>query len=421
MKLIVEPLAALCDEKLNICISGLPPFGKVRISASMHLPWAKSVHYDSFAWFTADSLGNVDLAKQKPDSGTYNFIDSMGLIVSMKSKDPKAIEKIGQNISVDENLIINIVAECEQDRANVRLERLFMTDNIKRQRISDEFVGELFYSEDADHPLIVLLGGSGSSLNANSPIAAVLASRGFNVLSVAYFGDKGLPAQLSQVPLEYFEKIFKWLSENPKTRGKEIRVLGMSKGAELALILASRYAFIKKMALFAPHAYCFQGLAFKNVSSWTYQDKSLPFIRLKNHWLFTNIIHCFIKNEPFGYTHTYKKGLDVAQNREAARIKVENAHASLLLFTSKQCNMWNTYDGCIQIMDTLNKCNYQYGCDMVVYENAGEPYYVPYVIPAGESTLKIAPRLVLSTGGNLQGNAYAQADSWTKAIEFLKQ
>jgi esterase/lipase len=421
MKLTVEPLVALCDEKLHIRISGLPPFRKVRVSASMHLPWAKSVQYDSFAWFTTDSLGNLDLANQKPDSGTYDFIDSMGLIVSMKSQDPKAIKKIGQNISVDENLFIDIVAECEQDRASVRLERLFMANNIKRQRISDEFVGELFYSEDGDYPLIVLLGGSGSSLSSNSPIAAVLASRGFNVLSVAYFGDKGLPAQLSEIPLEYFEKVFMWLSENPLTRGKEIRILGVSKGAELALILASRHAFIKKMALFAPHAYCFQGLAFKNVSSWTYQGKSLPFIRLKNHWLFTNIINCFIKNEPFGYTHTYKKGLDAAQNREAARIKVENARASLLLFTSKECNMWNTYDGCVQIMDTLKKFSYQYGCDMVVYENAGEPYYVPYVIPASESKLKIAPRLILSTGGDLQGNAHAQVDSWTKAIEFLKQ
>jgi hypothetical protein len=421
MKLHIQPLVALCDEKINISVSELPPFSKVKISASMCLPWAKSVLYESFAWFTADANGRVDLSKQKPDSGTYDFIDSMGLIVSMKSKDPKAIVKIMQNISVSESLFIDIVAECEQDRARARIERFFMTRDIKCQRISDEFVGEFYYTENADHRTIVWLGGSGSGLGVNSPIAAVLASHGFNVLSVAYFGEKGLPAQLSQIPLEYFERVFAWLSKNPITSRKDVWILGMSKGAELALILASRYPFITRVAVFAPHAYCFQGLAFKNVSSWTYKGKSLPFIRLKTCWLLANMLSCFIKNEPFGYTYTYKRGLDVAKNKEAARIKVEDSHADLLLFTSKQCNIWNTYDGSIQIMDTLQKYNYPYKYDLIVYEDAGEPYYVPYVFPAGETTAKMAPRLVFSMGGTLEGNSHARTDSWEKAIEFFKK
>jgi esterase/lipase len=420
MKLNIQPVVALCDQKLDICVSELPPHGKVKISASMSLPWAKSVLYESAAWFTADANGQVDLSRQKPDSGSYDFVDSMGLIVSMKSRDPKAIAKIGQKIFMSESLFIDIVAECERDRACAKLERLFMTADIKSQRISDEFVGELFYTENTNNKTIIWLGGSGSGLGVNSPVAAALASHGFNVLSLPYFGEKGLPAQLSEIPLEYFERVFAWLSKNPVTSGKEIRILGMSKGAELALILASRNPLITRMALWAPHAYCFQGIAFKNVSSWTYEGKSLPFIQLKNRWVIENMISCFIKNEPFGYTHTFRKGLGLAKNKQAARIKVEDAHADLLMFTSKDCNMWNTYDGCAQIMDTLQKCSYPHKYDLVVYEDAGEPYYVPYVIPAGETTLKMAPRLVLSLGGTLEGNAHARADAWEKIIEFFK-
>ena len=89
MKLQIQPLVALCDERLNICVSELPPFSKVKISAFMCLPWTKSVPYESFAWFTADSAGVVDLSKQKPDSGNYDFVDSMGLIVSMQSRIPR--------------------------------------------------------------------------------------------------------------------------------------------------------------------------------------------------------------------------------------------------------------------------------------------------------------------------------------------
>jgi len=421
MKLQIQPQVALCDQKIDICVSDLPAHEKVKISASMSLPWASSVEFESAAWFTADANGRVDLSRQKPDSGSYDFVDSMGLIMSMKSADPRAMEKVVRDISVEKSQFIEIEVECGQDRASAQLERLFITGDVKRKRITDEFIGDLFYTENANYQTIVWLGGSGSGLAVNSPVAAVLASHGFNVLSVAYFNEKGLPAQLSEIPLEYFEKVFAWLSKNPITGGKEVWILGMSKGAELALVLASKYPFITRVAAFSPHAYCFQGLAFKNVSSWAYQGKSLPFIRLKNRWAFAGMIRGFIKNKPFRFTDTYRKGLRAAKNKEAARIKVENAQADLLLFTSKECGMWNTYDGSVQIMETLRECNYPYKYDLVVYEDAGEPYYVPYVFPAGWSTMKMAPRLVLSAGGTLQGNAQARANSWEKVIEFFKK
>jgi dienelactone hydrolase len=345
----------------------------------------------------------------------------MGLIVSVKSQDPKAMEKITQNISVSESMFITIVAECGQERTSARLERLFMTPEIKSQRITDEFVGDLFYSDNPQNKTVVWLGGSGSNLAINAPIAVALASHGFNVLAVAYFGEKGLPAQLSRIPLEYFERVFAWLANNPITAGKEIQILGMSKGAELALLLASRYPFITRVALFAPHAYCFQGIAFKNESSWTCAGADLPYIRLRNRWVFRDMLSGFVKNKPFEFTSVYKKGLAVAKNKEAARIKAEDAHADLLLFTTKECGMWNTYDGCVQIMDTLRKHNYPHAYDLIVYENAGEPYLVPYVFPMSVSSVKMAPRLVLSMGGTLEGNAHARADSWEKAIEFFKK
>jgi hypothetical protein len=55
----------------------------------------------------------------------------------------------------------------------------------------------------------------------NQPFACALASRGFNVLSLPYFGEKGLPAELVGVPLEYFEKAFSWLQNNSLPQSKE--------------------------------------------------------------------------------------------------------------------------------------------------------------------------------------------------------
>lgn len=421
MNLHTQPIAALCDQKIDLCVSELPPNAKVKINAVMNFPWAPNTQFESAALFTANAQGEVDVSTQKPDSGSYDFINSMGLIVSMTSQNPKAMEQIARNISIDESLFIEISVRCGDEHTSVRLERWFKAPEVKREIISDGFVGEFFYSGNPQNQTIVWLGGSGSNLAVNALICAPLASHGFNVLSVPFFGEANLPGQLSRIPIEYFERVFDWLAHCPQTAGKTVQILGMSKGAEAALLLASRYPMIKKVAVWAPHAYCFQGLAFKNESSWTYSGKDIEYIRLKNRWLLADVLNCMVKNKPFGFTNIYKKGLALAKNKEDARIKIENARADLLLITGTDCGMWNTYDGCLEVMETLRKNNYPFVYNWVVYEQAGEPYLVPYVIPVSMNSVKMAPRLTLSTGGTLEGNARAQAGAWEKTLEFFSQ
>lgn len=256
----------------------------------------------------------------------------------------------------------------------------------------------------------------------NQPIACALASRGFNVLSLPFFGEKGLPAELVAVPLEYFEKAFSWLRNNPLTHGKEIYLWAMSKGAEAAMILASRYPFITKVAAIAPHAYCYQGTSFTNYNStWMYRDKPLPYIHIKVGWIISDMLRSIIKNEPFGFTPSHKRGMVEATDadRDAARIPVENAKADLLILVGRQNNMWNSIDGCEIIMDTLRKNRYPYSYKLVVYDDAGESFYAPYIIPVGNATAKFAPRLALCMGGTPEGNQRAQPDAWEKIVEFL--
>ncbi len=421
MKIQISPQVALCDEKLDFVVTGLQPFDNVKISATMCLPWAEDVLYESYACFTAGPDGTVDLSRQKPEKGSYDFIDSMGLVVSMKSRDKSAIKKISRNISVDRSQFINFVAECGTQKSMVRVERRFAAEGIKHVKISDVFIGELFYDDNPDRKTIIFLGGSGSGLAVNSPIAAALASHGFNVLSLPYFNETGLPSGLSKIPLEYFERVFEWLSADPRTKCREIFILGMSKGAELSLILASRYKAITRVAALAPHAYCFQGINFRNASSWTYGGKQLPYIRIKNGWVFADMLRCILKNRPFGFAHTYSRAVNSAKNRDEVRIRVENANAELLLIAGKQNNMWNSHEGCEQIIGTLREHDYPHRYELITYDDTGEPFYVPYVIPAGESSMKMAPRLVLSMGGTAEGNARSTSDSWFRVIEFFKQ
>ena len=72
-------------------------------------------------------------------------------------------------------------------------------------------------------------------------------------------------------------------------------------------------------------------------------------------------------------------------------------------------------------MDDLTKYNFQYSYNLINYKNVGHPWNAPYIIPVGETTVKLAPRLILSLGGTLQANAKSQEDSWEKTIQFFSQ
>jgi pimeloyl-ACP methyl ester carboxylesterase len=423
MNIQIQPLTALCDERINIRIFDLPPLGKVKISASVSFPWAKSVEYESSAWFTADSSGNLDLSKRRPDSGSYDFIDSMGLIVSLKRVKGE-FKDVVQNIAVDQGLWIDIKAECGQDGSFARVERLLMSPELKSLEIHDEFVGKLFYTEKSNNKTIVFLGGSSNEdLSTILPLSALMASHGFTTLALAYFGQKGLNSALAEVPLEYFKKVFAWLEESPISNCKELYVYGGSIGAVLALLLASRYPMIRKVVAINPIAWCFQGLTLKRVSLWTYGGKSLPFIKFA--WLssFANMMSCFIKNKPWGFAYHYRKSLEVADNREEARIKMENSNADILLFGGQKDGWWDTHDACLKIMEELARHNYQHPYEYVTYENGGHACYAPFVIPVAEfsAPTKIAPRLVFSEGVSWEANAHMLEDAWVKAVEFFKK
>ena len=423
MKLQVQPLNALCDARISIGLSGLPPASKVKISARMHLPWAQGVLYESVAWFTADADGNLNLSTQKPDSGDYDFKDSMGLILSLKRVKGE-FKDVMQNIAVDQSLFIDMTAECGPESSSVRLERRFISPELKSLKIDDNFIGELFYTEHSGNKTIIFLGGSSNEdLGTILPPSAILASHGFNVLALAFFGQKGLNSTLAEVPLEYFEKVFAWLEKNPVTNCKEIYVYGGSIGAVLALLLASRYPIIKKVVAVNPLAWCFQGLTLKRVSLWTYGGKSLPFVKFAWGSTLAYLMGCFIKNQPFGFAYMYRKSLELANNREEARIKVENSNADVLLFGGQKDGWWDTHAACQRIMQELATHNYPHASEYITYENGGHASYAPFIIPVEElsAPFKMAPRLVLSEGVGWEANAHMLEDSWEKAIEFFKK
>ncbi|EOE7121725.1 acyl-CoA thioesterase/BAAT N-terminal domain-containing protein [Clostridioides difficile] len=248
MKVNVYNVESFVDERLKIMVSDLIPNTKLKISVKMEFPWCKGEEFSSYGVFCSNEKGEVDLDLVEPIEGTYKADNCMGLIYSLEKSKTEG-KNFAENISIDKPIIMNMIFETSIERKEVELKRIFKSEDITTKYISDEFIGKLFYKQNSNNKTILMLGGSDGNLDALDLLAAPLASRGFNVLTVAYFALEGLPDKLEEVPLEYFEKVFEWISENEITSTKEIFVHGTSKGGELAFLLASRYEQIKKVVV----------------------------------------------------------------------------------------------------------------------------------------------------------------------------
>jgi dienelactone hydrolase len=127
------------------------------------------------------------------------------------------------------------VAKCVVER------RLLAPDVIRTEVRERDLVGVLFRpSATGPHPAIVTVGGSTGGLRHSLQWAAFLAARGYMSLALAYFNYEQFPPVLHNAPLEYFDRAFDWLPSQEVVRSDKLAIMGISRGAEHALLLGPR-------------------------------------------------------------------------------------------------------------------------------------------------------------------------------------
>lgn len=415
MKIDIIGNANLVDERINLIISELKPLEIYTVKLTVTYSWS-NLPMEGKATYKSNRKGFLDLSETEPIKGCYKGIDSMGLFAGMKDKKG-VLKKRPERDFTEEFITCRFTVSGKDEIDESTIKRFFVDKNIKRTSLSQSFRGEYYYCEETSTKAeVILLGGSEGGINSILPIAACLANKGFDVLALQYFSPindpmpvKYLPNMLDRIPIEYVERATDWLTQTKPN--KDIYIMGYSKGAELALISATKIPLIKKVVAISPSAYAFNGISLTLFSSWSYCRKNIPCIHFIPVLPIIDIIKnfCFsILNLPIGYWLTYELSKGLCINKEKTRIRIEDISGDICLIAGTNDTMWNS-SGDVKLMEEiLKKEERKYSNVRYIYSKAGHAFYPPFIFEA-----------VTLYGGKTLPVLQANEDSWKKIVEFL--
>ncbi|MFI4936506.1 MAG: acyl-CoA thioesterase/BAAT N-terminal domain-containing protein [Caulobacterales bacterium] len=415
----VAPNHPLMDQRLSISINGLPPSRPVSVTARAKA--ADGLWWRSQAVFMSDGGGRVDPAAQAPVSGAYRGVDGMGLFWSMgpdiePKKSEHAYFDMGDPSKPNETLLE--VTQSGRVVASTDVWRRFVDPGVHASAASDGLEGVLYSPNDgAAHPAVLIIGGSDGGPGAPN-VAMLLASHGFTTLSIAYFGEKNLPATLQRVPMEYFAHALDWLRRQPSVDPRFVAIYGESRGTEPALWIAANDQRVSAVVARSPSFALWGGVTANHLpggAAWTHNGKDLPFIANRISVGFAaQYLADMMTRTPVRQTALFLEDLRGFGDTSAVEIPVEKIRGPVLLLAGRGDQIWPSELMARRIMARLGG-RHPYTDAMVAYDDVGHP--VPYVYAPLEGDRR---HVKFAVGGTVEGAAKAQADAWPRILAFLE-
>lgn len=255
-------------------------------------------------------------------------------------------------------------------------------------------------------PAILLLGGSEGGLGAAADgQARLLAKEGFAVLVLAYYRLPGQPQRFELIPLETFTRALDWLKRQDGVDPTRLAIMGTSKGAEAALLMASRRADVRAVVAAVPSQVTWQGFDWSfapvNTSSWSEGGKPVPYLPITTvGW----------NGDIYGPALA-----DAAKHPEAA-IPVERIAGPVLLLCGEDDKLWPSCPMARAVKARRDQRGNALTTTLLAYPDAGH-FGVGPQLPAGRDV----PAMITMFGGTKEGNVAARADGWPRTVAFLKQ
>lgn len=259
-------------------------------------------------------------------------------------------------------------------------------------------------------PAVLMFGGSEGGLSKGvARDAEALRAEGFSVLQLSFYRSEGQEENLEMVPLERFDRGLDWLLARGEVDPDRIGIFGTSKGAEAALIMASRRPEIEAVVAIVPSSVSWAGI------NWDFDGRE-P----EASWSLDGAPYPALPYGAFDYKtgiySLYANGLKAVGEHEAAVIAVEKSDAPMLLICGGSDALWPS---CPMAEAIDARAEAMGGPDVTVlaYPDAGHG-------AGGLPTETLDPETAdepLDWGGTRRSNREAQQDNWPKTVQFLKE
>lgn len=426
-RLAVSPATeVLIGTPLAISAVELPPGATVTVRSLMApRGWGgQRLVYRAEARFVADAHGRVDLATAAPLAGSYSGADVQGLFWSATP----GREPVPAGLATDQVRLSLHQGERELAQTTLTLRR---SDPAVQSSEVPGFPGAVLVRKPggAPRPVLIALGGSEGGSATVKQAAALWAAQGFAVLALPYYSPSGwgpngptppeipqLPAAFAEIPVDRLEQARASLQQQTGLDAQRIGVIGVSKGAEFALIAASRMPWLRSVVAVVPSDVVWEGwgpgVAPGQKSSFSFNGQPLPFVPYKG---FEEEMRGFATGAEVSIRRPQDAGRAANPERVApARIPVENYAGPLLVIGGGDDQVWDS-GGMAQAIAARRQAAGRETLGLV-YPEAGHALSGTGWTPT--TAFNLGP---MKMGGQPAADGRALADAWPKTVEFLRR
>ncbi|XP_060081613.1 acyl-coenzyme A amino acid N-acyltransferase 1-like [Ylistrum balloti] len=275
------PNEVLVDDRFTVRVTGLGSNQRATIRSVVR---EGSMAFSACGCYMADNDGCIDVCVQPSVSGTYTGVDQMGLVWSLQpipgqrpglrlfKKDVTTAQTIKFEVFTEHRAFDHLHEISIPPLSTTEVLRWYKGKNVKRVPVEvGNIRGVLFIPPGkGQFPGVMDLFGSAGGLIEYR--ASLLASRGFVVLSLAYFGYKDLPESLfSILSIDYFKEGVHYLNSHPSVQPGGVGILGVSKGAEIAQLVALHSPLVKAVV-------SINGIPYVTLRPYSHGDDVIPVV-----------------------------------------------------------------------------------------------------------------------------------------------
>lgn len=433
LRLEVTPLDAAADVPVSVRVTGASPGAEVVVAAET--VDVAGHRWRSEATFAAGATGAVDVAGDRPESGSWDSADAGALVWSMAF----ASEGVAPDIflpSTDPAATL-VTATAGRDRAQSTLVRRPMPSSVTVQEVhAPGVVGRLYLPDGDGLPGVVLFPGSEGGLDSQASTAALLAGHGCAALVAApYTADgpplDGVPSAQVRVPLERYGDALSWLATHDRIDPQRLSAMAISRGSEGLLAALSRLPglpAVRQVVAVSPSSATWEALGgsgpVSGTPAWTADGHNVPCASVDSKALYRDIAVSALRRRgrtaAYGpavlhLVRAYAGSLDASPVTGEAAIHAEDITAPLLLVAGEADDVWPSHVMAQRLLDRRRAAGTPAaGSDVLLtYADCG------HLIRIGWWPTTVQQTSGIGLGGTAAGLAAAQADVTPRIIQAL--